>query len=48
MKRAVFDSTKYERGDFVLCKVTDYAQNTLFCEAEKLMGVQEFASFNRK
>jgi MiaB/RimO family radical SAM methylthiotransferase len=48
MKRAVFDSTEYQKGDFVLCRVTDYAQNTLFCEAQRRMGVQEFATFIRQ
>jgi hypothetical protein len=44
MKRAVFDSRDYVKGDFVMVEVTDASQNTLYCTPIKHIGVQEFFS----
>lgn len=39
MKRAVFDSSEYQIGDFVLTEVTGATQNTLFCNAIQKMSI---------
>ena len=42
-KRAIIPLTEeYQFGDFVLSKVTDASQNTLFCEPIKKMGISEY------
>jgi hypothetical protein len=44
MKRAVFDSSEYKIGDFVLTEVTGATQNTLFCNAIAKMSIQDYFS----
>lgn len=42
-KRAVFNAKEgLNVGDFVVVKVTDASQNTLFSEATEKLGVLEF------
>jgi tRNA-2-methylthio-N6-dimethylallyladenosine synthase len=42
-KRAIIPmSDDYQFGDFVLSKVTDASQNTLFCEPVRKMGISEY------
>ena len=42
-KRAIIPlSDNYQFGDFVLSKVTDATQNTLFCEPIKKMEISEY------
>ena len=42
-KRAIIqDDGQYKMGDFVLAKCTDATQNTIFCEPQRIMGIQEY------
>ena len=42
MKRAVFDSTSFQVGDFVLAEVTSATQNTLFCNPISHMTIDDY------